>query len=597
MPPIRVPCPHQPSRWPGLALGGALALIALQVGPGCKGAVGDDPGNPGTAGGTSAGAAGNGAGQAGATGAAGTNSSGGAGSAAGPLDIGFGPTARLNQRQYNNTVRDLLGTSLTPGDTFPPDEQTLGFDTIAGVLRVQPEHVEKYIAAAHTLVDEFLARPATDSYKVKYLTCDYKTAGATCHKAILKAFATKAWRRPVVDAELTPYLTLAAAQPTQEEGLNAALVGVLSSTKFVYRIESDPDPTNTTPHRLTAHELATRLSYFLWSTMPDDALSAAADSGALTTDAGLDAQISRMLGMTARARTLVETFGAQWLEVNRMQAVTPDGTMFAAFTPAIRQAMMDETKEFVWDFLSNDRPVSQMLTADFTYVNAALATLYGLPAPAGTAVQKVMTTGTKRTGILTQGSYLAGNSNPTRTSPVKRGLYVLDRLLCAAPPPPPATVNLNIDQGSGLENLPLRARLAEHQKQGASCAACHITMDAIGLGVENYDAIGRYRTADEYGAIDPAGVLPGVGGAKTPFAGVTELAQALSTDPRITPCLVQKLLTFGVGREFGTKETPVRDAVAANVGAGTLRAAIAAVIKSDVFRSRRAATLAEVMAK
>jgi hypothetical protein len=588
MPPSRVP---HPLRTPRLALCVALTLGGLA----CKGAIGDDPaGNPGAAGtGTVS------TGQAGATGSAGTSgTTGAAGSSAGPLDIGFGPAARLNQRQYNNTIKDLLGSPLTPADTFPPDEQTLGFDVIAGVLRVQPEHVEKYIAAAHLIVDEFLARPATDPYKAKYLTCDYKTAGAACQTTILKAFTAKAWRRPVQDAELTPYLTLAAAQPTPEEGLNAALVAVLSSTKFVFRLEGDPDPNNTTPHRLTGHELATRLSYFLWSTMPDDALFAAADSGALLTDAGLDTQIGRMLGVTARARALVDTFGAQWLEVNRMQSVTPDGTMFAAFTPAVRQAMMDETKEFVWDFLSSDRPVGQMLTADFTYVNATLAQLYGLPATTGTALQKVTTGGTtKRAGLLTQGSYLAGTSNPTRTSPVKRGLYVLDRLLCAAPPPPPATVNLNIDQGSGLENLPLRARLAEHQKQGSSCIACHVTMDAIGLGMENYDAIGRYRTNDEFGAIDPAGVLPGPNSTKIPFAGVTEMAQALSMDARLVPCLVQKLMTFGVGREFGTKQGPLRDAVAANAGSGTLRAAIAAVIKSDVFRSRRAATLAEVNAK
>jgi hypothetical protein len=586
--------PHPPGTKPRVAL--CVALTALAVGGlACKGAVGEDPAStPGTAGtGTAS------TGQAGATGAAGTGQSttGGAGSSAGPLDIGFGPAARLNQRQYNNTIKDLLGSPLTPADTFPPDEQTLGFDTIAGVLRVQPEHVEKYVAAAHSIVDEFLARPATDPYKAKYLTCDYKSAGAACQTTILKAFTAKAWRRPVQDAELAPYLTLAAAQPTPEEGLNAAMVAVLSSTKFVYRLEGDPDANNTTPHRLTGHELATRLSYFLWSTMPDDALFAAADSGALTTDAGLDTQIGRMLGVSARARALVDTFGAQWLEVNRMQSVTPDGTLFAAFTPAIRQAMMDETKEFVWDFLSSDRPVSQMLTADFTYVNATLAQLYGLPAPTGTGTQKVMTTGTKRGGLLTQGSYLAGTSNPTRTSPVKRGLYVLDRLLCSAPPPPPATVNLNIDQGSGLENLPLRARLAEHQKQGSSCAACHVTMDAIGLGMENYDAIGRYRTNDEYGPIDPAGVLPGPNGTKRPFAGVTEMAQALSMEARLVPCLIQKLLTFGVGREFGTKQGPLRDSVAANAGTGTLRAAIAAVIKSDVFRSRRAATLAEVNAK
>jgi hypothetical protein len=584
---------------------GLLAVAALGA-VGCKPATDQaGPSPPPTAGAagsssTTGGAAGSnsttGAAGSSPTGTAGSSPTGaaGAGGPQGPLDIGFQPAGRLNQRQYNNTVHDLLGTALNPANDFPADETTLGFDTIAGVLRVQPEHVESYIAAAHTLIDELFARPATDAVRTRVLSCDHKTAGTDCEKTILKAFATKAWRRPVTDAELTPYLTLATAQATPDEGLNAALVGVLSSTKFLYRVEGEPDPANPAAHRLTAHELATRLSYFLWSTMPDDALFAAADSGALLTDAGLKTQIDRLLANTTRARAFIDSFGAQWLAVGRLEEITPDATAFAAFNDPIRKAMEQETKEFLWDFLASDRPLSQLLTADFTYVNQPLAALYGLPAVTGTALQKVVTTGTKRAGLLTQGTYLAGTSNPTRTSPVKRGIYVLDRLLCSAPPPPPNNVNLNIDQGSGLENLPLRQRLAEHQKKGAACGACHATMDAIGLGMENFDAIGRYRTSDEYGAVDPSGMLPIGGGMTKPFAGVTDLAQLLSADARLVPCVVQKLLSFGVGRDFGTNPA-LRNAVAAGAAGGGLRAAIAAVVTHEAFRSRRAATMAEVM--
>jgi hypothetical protein len=584
-------------------LAGLLALGALS-GLGCKLATGQA--SPTTGAGTGAAGSSTMTGAAGGTGtaptgAAGTNTPTGAagtGVPQGPVDIGFQPVGRLNQRQYNNTVHDLLGTTLNPAGNFPADETTLGFDTISGVLRVQPEHVESYIAAAHTLVDELFARPATDAGRTRILSCDYKAASTDCEKTILKAFATKAWRRPATDAEVMPYLTLAATQPTPEEGLNAALVGVLSSTRFLYRVEGDPDPANTAPHPLTAYELATRLSYFLWSTMPDDALFASAGSGELLTDAGLKKQIDRLLADTTRARTFVDSFGAQWLAVGRLEEITPDATMFAAFNDGLRKAMQQETKEFIWDFLANDRPLPLLLTADFTYVNQPLAVLYGLPPVTGTNAQRVMTTGTKRAGLLTQGTYLAGTSNPTRTSPVKRGLYVLDRLLCAAPPPPPANVNLNIDQGSGLEMLPLRQRLAEHQKKGATCGACHATMDAIGLGLENFDAIGRYRTSDEYGAIDPSGVLPLGGGMSKAFAGVTDLAQTLSTDQRLVPCVVQKLLSFGVGRDFGAN-LALRNAVAAGAtsaaGGGTLRSAIAAIVTHDVFRSRRPAAQAEVM--
>src|SRR5262249_13038525 len=158
-------------------------------------------------------------------------------------------------------------------------------------------------------------------------------------KTILTAFATKAWRRPAMDAELAPFLALATAQPTPEEGLNAALVGVLSSTRFLYRLEGDPDPANTAPHRLTAYELATRLSYFLWGRTPDEALSAAAASGDLLTDAGLKKQIDRLLADTTRARSFIDSFGAQWLAVNRLEEITPDATMFTSFNDGIRKAM------------------------------------------------------------------------------------------------------------------------------------------------------------------------------------------------------------------------------------------------------------------
>jgi hypothetical protein len=272
--------------------------------------------------------------------------------------------------------------------------------------------------------------------------------------------------------------------------------------------------------------------------------------------------------------------------------------MFSAFNDTNRQAMIEESKQFLGDFLLGQRPVADMMTADFTYLNAGLAMLYGLPAVSGDSLQRVSTAGTNRLGMLTLGSFLAGTSNPTRTSPVKRGLYVLDRLLCSAPPPPPAGVNTNIDQGSGLENLSVRQRLAQHQMKGAACGACHKTMDAIGLGLENFDAIGRYRQSDEFGPIDATGSLPTSDGTGTvQFDGVSKLAQVLATDSRLLPCVVQKLLTFGVGRAFDRDaDIPLRDELAAGaaVKGASLRAAIDAVILGEVFRSRRAASQAEV---
>ena len=537
-------------------------------------------------------------GSSGSAGAATGSNTGSAGAGiGGPLDIGFAPVGRLNRTQYNNTVHDLLGTALNPADNFPVDETTLGFDTISGVLQVQPEHLEKYLSASKDLIDELFARPATDPWRTRILTCDAATGGATCQQQVVKAFATRAWRRPALDAELSPYLTLAAAQATPQEGLAIAMRAVLVSTRFLYRREADPSVDDTRPHRVTSYELASRLSYFLWGTMPDDGLFALADSGALLSDATLHAQIARMVSDPVRGPALVETFGAQWLNVNRMQAVTPDPMLFPLFNDSIRAAMMQETKYLLWDFVSNARPASQLLNADFTYVNGALASFYGIAGVTATAMQKVPVAGTHRSGgLLTQGSTLVGTSNPSRTSPVKRGLFVLDRLLCAAPPPPPATVNTNIDQGSGLENLSVRQRLAQHQQKGAACAGCHSVMDAIGLGEEHFDAVGRYRDNDGFGPVDATGVLPAAGGTgTTKFDGVDQLAQLLAADTRLVPCMVQKLLTFGLGRSFDNLD--LRDQIAAGAMAkgGTLPAAIEAVVTSDAFRSRRAAAVAEVM--
>jgi len=579
-----------PGTWRLAAAALGLAGLGLAA---CKGAIGDGTPSGATGSGTAAssgGSAGAGTGTAGMAGAIGTGTAG----AAGPLDVGLLTSVRLNRTQYNNTVQDLLGTALTPADNFPPDETSLGFDTLGGTLQLQPERQDAYLSASATLINELLARPATDPVYKRIISCDY-TTGAACGKQILSAFATRAWRRPVVDAELAPYATLAAAGTTPKDGMTAALRAVLMSASFLFRLEHDPNPDVATAHRLGGYELATRLSYFLWATMPDDALFADAAAGKLLDDASLKAEIDRMLGDATHARALADTFGAEWLGLGKMQSITPDATLYPMFNDAVRAAMIEENKRFVMDFLGNGKAIPMMLSADFTYANAALAAFYGMPAVTGAALQRVPVTGSNRAGgLLTLGSFLAGESNPNRTSPTKRGLFVLDRLLCSAPPPPPPSVNANLDQGAGAVNLPVRQRLAQHQMLGSGCAACHVVMDSIGLGLEHFDGVGHYRAADEFGPIDATGKLPSASGT-TMFDGVTQLAAILATDPRLVPCVVQKLLTFSIGRDF-SNDTALRDQLTktAGDGAANLRGVLEAVVMSDAFRNRRAALQTEV---
>jgi hypothetical protein len=507
--------------------------------------------------------------------------------------------------QYNNTVADLLGTTQTPANSFPADETDLGFDTIASVLRLQPEHIEQYLTAAQSLMAEFFARPATDPLYTRYVTCDYNAGGAACAQQILSNFATKAWRRPVAASELAPYLALAASQPSPQAGLEAAMEAVLVSTKFVYRLEFDPNPDDTTIHPLSPYELASRLSYLIWSSMPDDALFAAAASGSLSTTAGVQAQVTRMLGVTAKSQEFINTFGAQWLGVSELTLITPDPTMFPNFTPGVRQGMIAETTNFLLEFLNKGLPLPQLLTANFTYATSALATVYGLPAVQGTTSQRVSTAGTKRGGLLTQGTYLAGFSNATSTSPVKRGLYILARLLCSSPPPPPAGVNQNLAEVPNAANLSVRQQLEAHEMEGPVCASCHKVMDPMGLIMENYDAVGVYRAADSFGPIDATGTIPSPPPATGTVSvdGEGPLATLLATDPRLVPCAIQNVASFGLGRPFASLGGPAPDqailtriAAAASTGGQSFGAILNGLTQDDVFRNRRAATQAEVAA-
>jgi hypothetical protein len=304
-----------------------------------------------------------------------------------------------------------------------------------------------------------------------------------------------------------------------------------------------------------------------------------------------------MLNDPTHQRALANTFGAEWLDLGAVQIVTPDPKMFPAFNASVQSAMVEETERFVLDYISNGKTIPQMLSADFTWVNPTLAAYYGMPAVTGTDFVRVPVASANRTGgLLTMGSFLTGVSNPTRESPTKRGLYVLDRLLCSAPPPPPAGVNLSAIDTSNT-SMPIRARLAAHQQTGAGCAACHATMDSIGLGLENYDAIGRYRTMDSFGTIDASGKLPVLSGGTMDFDGVNQLASILAADPRFVPCVMQNMLTFSIGRDFSRDTTTwvAQLTQLAGGGTATLRGALETVVMSDAFRSRRAALATEVM--
>ncbi|HVU49968.1 MAG TPA: DUF1592 domain-containing protein, partial [Polyangia bacterium] len=517
----------------------------------------------------------------------------GAGGSAGVVPLGTDPGRvtihRLNRAEYNNTVRDLLGTASRPADQFPPDDRGLGFDNVADVLTLSPVHLELYESAAEALVAEALA----GAQRPKILTCDLVSGGDACARTVLRAFGRRAWRRPVTDAEIDGLMssTVMLARTngdSWEVGVTLALEAMLVSPNFLFRVELDPSPTSLAPHPLTSYEIAARLSYFLWSTMPDDALAAAADAGKLTDKAELAAQVTRMLA-DPKASALVDNFAGQWLYTRLVDDVQPDATLFPTFDQPLRDAMKQETSLMFRDVIFGGVPADKLLVADYTYVNDRLATHYGLAPVTGSAMQKVaLDPATHRGGFLTQASFLTVTSHPATTSPVLRGKWILGQLLCqdVAPPPNAAMAQL-ASPPAGAQAQTLRQRLEAHHAN--PCAVCHVVMDPLGFGLENYDPVGQYRTMDGTLPIDASGMLPD---GRT-FDGPLALEQIVAKDPGFASCVAQKLYTYALGR--APQSTPghmdpgllARDADAFRAAGYPMAQLVTAIVTGDTFLSRR----------
>jgi hypothetical protein len=408
---------------------------------------------------------------------------------------------------------------------------------------------------------------------------------------VLAKFASRAYRRPATDDELNRLVALTSQIMQDGESYEAAmqigLEAVLVSPQFLFRIETDKGPPTPGGHPLNDWELATRLSYFLWSSMPDDELFELARQGKLHDTAVVDAQVRRMLG-DAKAKAFVENFAGQWLQLRNLKIVTPDSKLFPRFGDGLREAMRKETELFFEAVLKEDLSILTFLDADFTFVNERLARHYDIPDIKGKEFQRITLGGDKRGGVLTQASVLTITSNPTRTSPVKRGKWVLENILGAPPPPPPPGVEeLSEDKDKVLSGT-LRQRMEQH-RSNPSCASCHQRMDPLGFGFENFDAIGAWRTRDGEFDIDPSGTLPNGKSFQTP----KELrAILLERRQEFRKCLAEKLLTYALGRGIESYDACAIDRIV-NETAGhddKLQSLILAIVHSDPFQKRRSQT-------
>jgi hypothetical protein len=406
---------------------------------------------------------------------------------------------------------------------------------------------------------------------------------------ILNAFMPRAYRRPVSSDEVSKYVKLVEMVVNEgesfERGVQIALEAVLVSPDFIYRIEKSEAPDDPkAKNGLTDFELASRLSYFLWSSMPDDELFELAKGGTLHLPAVLEAQTRRML-KDKRADALVVNFAGQWLGLRKLDEVDPDRQTFTMYNDKLKRAMWKETELFFAAVKNEDRNVLDFLDGDFTFVNEPLAKLYGIPDVQGDAFKRVSLAGTNRAGILTQSSILTITSFPTRTSPVKRGEWILANILGQAPPPAPPVVPDFETTIKANPNLSLRQQLEIHRKD-PGCASCHKVMDSIGFGFENFDAIGQWREKDGSVNVDSSGALPN----GQTFQKPTELVKLLRDQKRdFIRCLVEKMLTYGLGRGIEFYDRCAVDTITQNMEQedNHFSRMIVEVVKSKPFRMRR----------
>jgi PAS domain-containing protein len=625
-----------------------------------------------------------------------------------PQDPGRVTVRRLNRMEYSNSVRDLLGVDLRPGDEFPVDAYGYGFDNIGDVLSLSPVLAERYLRAAgkvsqvaiptdaetmkptmhrylaermdqdrklylrvehvfpvegtYTLrsawyqalrggtrvrlrlfldgrevaakvltfyyeMDRGLDSPqitvppgkhlvearievlADPAYKgsppfLEYIqvygplamtpaasSAAYKRhvscgEGVGCMREVLETLANRAFRRPVRREEVNGLVTVAQAAQKRtgsfEKGLRAGLQAILVSPHFLFRIEQD---VTAGPRRLNDHELATRLSYFLWASLPDARLRELADAGKLRDSAVVAAEVRRMLA-DPKSRALVESFGGQWLQTRNLSVLQPDRAKFPEYDLELREAMREETERFFAAVIAEDRSVLDLLDGRFTYLNERLARHYGIAGVEGEQFRRVELDGEQRSGVLTQASVLTVSSYPTRTSPVIRGKWLLETILNAPPPPPPPDVPPLDEQAVGSTGS-LRQQLEKH-RTNAVCASCHARMDPLGFGLENYDAVGKWRTMDGKFAVDASGELPG--GKR--FATPAELKGILKADEEVfTRGVTEKMLTYALGRGLEVSDRAAVREIVERVRKNGYRMSemILGITESVPFRLRRAA--------
>ena len=456
---------------------------------------------------------------------------------------GSAPLRRLTHWEFDNTIRELLGDDARHGEGFPTETSAHSFNNQAANLGVTPLLAEEYLRATEAIAANAVADLTA------LLPCEPGGGEDNCAAAFIDDFGPRAFRRPLTEQQRDDLLAFYDANKA-DHGFDAAIELLiqrfLQSPYFLYRVElgmAEPDDTGAIP--LDDYEIASRLSYLLWGSMPDDELFAAAEAGDLQNPDGIAAQAERMLG-DPRARAAVASFHRQWLQLDTVDTMNKDASVIDDLDDELRTSLKEGTVAFLEDVVFDGAgDLGTALTAEYTFANDTLAPLYGVPAPGSSTPVRVDLPEGERAGLLTEASVLALTAKPNQTSPVIRGAFIQARLRCEILPEPPPDVDATPPEVD--ENATTRERYAQHTAD-PTCAACHQIIDPLGFGLEHYDAMGRWRDDENGLPIDASGTIVDADNGDSDFDGALELAQILSGEQAVRECFVDQWFTFAHGR-------------------------------------------------
>ncbi len=510
----------------------------------------------------------------------------------GSIKPGASPIRRMTRFEYNNTVRDLLGDTTRPADTFGAEEEALGFNNNAKVLVVSDSLANKYLLAAEAISE----RATADDMMATTVACDPAVmTPEVCAGQFIDSFLPRAFRRPISQEEKDSFLALYQVGASEVDEPNPFKIGIqlviqsaLQSAAFLYRVElGEAAEAGATYQKLTHYEMASRLSYFLWGTMPDAELFAAAAEGKLETKEEIEAQARRLLS-DDRSKDAVREFHTQWLDYDRIGNITKDPALFPDYSPAIGQMMREEMSAFIDNAVFNESSLTTLLTAPYSFMPPELATFYGYTPPAnaepGVPI-KINFDPTERAGLLTLGALMTINAHTNQTSPVHRGKLIREQFLCYIIGPPPPDVNPQAPQPVKGETA--KERFASHSAD-PSCKGCHKYMDPQGFAFEPYDSIGRYRTEDEGFPIDAAGSM--VESDIPDFKDAVELVNHMADSKDVQQCYVTQWFRFGYGRSEGSVDRCAIDDLTKsfNEAGGDIKELLVGLTQTDAFLYRKA---------